>query len=119
MEKTKTFTLFFNLWVAAVVVNSVSHAAGIRGKGLFLILAIYVVILTVPIHYFAFGEFWHQAYNNNEEYQKYSSINQVIALILLIILLVPLNQLALESRKKNWNRLSHNCMLEIKSEKNC
>lgn len=76
--ENKYFYIFLNIWIAAVVVNVVSRAVGVSKKSIFLILAIYVAILGVPLNYLVFGNFWHPTYHYDAEYKKYKSINQEV-----------------------------------------
>ncbi|MCP4489451.1 MAG: hypothetical protein GY820_19380 [Gammaproteobacteria bacterium] len=39
-------------------------------------MAIYVFILGIPLNYLASRNFWHQSYNYEAEYDKYTSVNQ-------------------------------------------
>jgi hypothetical protein len=74
--ENKNIYIIFNLWIALVVVNSVSQAINIHGKDIFKIFAIYVAVQAAPLQYFFFGDFWHQAYQFNDEYEQYQAINQ-------------------------------------------
>lgn len=68
--------IVFNIWVAAVVVSAVSRTFAPGMKNLFLLTAIYLLTVGVPLNYLVFGNFWYQTQNYDAENEKYKSVNE-------------------------------------------
>lgn len=71
----KYYYIIINIWLAAVVVNSVARSHFNNRKYLILTLTVYVVVLGFPLNYFTFGNFWHEAYNYEAEYEPLNEEN--------------------------------------------
>ena len=68
--------LFYNIWIAAVFVTTASRIIGNDKVNVLKILTTYLVLVAIPLQYLTFGAFWHLAYNYEDEYAKYKSINE-------------------------------------------
>lgn len=72
----KYLYLIYNIWMLAVVTYTASHVVGFTSKNVIKCLATYLLILGVPLHYLALGQFWHQSYDYDKNADKYASFNQ-------------------------------------------
>ncbi len=74
--KNNLLYIWFNLWLAAVIVRSMSNAINVRGKRIVFNIVIYFITIGVPLNYLYFGNLWHKSYNADNGAVQYNAINQ-------------------------------------------
>ncbi|VAX01969.1 hypothetical protein MNBD_GAMMA22-2585 [hydrothermal vent metagenome] len=65
----KYYYIILNIWIAAVVVSSVTRVFGNPNRHLFLTFFVYIGVIAVPLNYFTLGSFWYEQYVYKEEYK--------------------------------------------------
>ncbi len=73
--KKKYLYILYNLWLLWVFIRAISCVIKIKRKELVLILSIFLVFISIPLHYLNGGDFWYKAYEESDEYEKYRQIN--------------------------------------------
>lgn len=72
----KYFYIVYNVWMIAVITYATSHIVGFTLRNIVKCLAIYLVVLVVPLHYLVVGQFWNLSYDYDSDLNKYASVNQ-------------------------------------------
>jgi hypothetical protein len=71
----KYYYIIINIWLAAVVVSSISRSRFSEKNYLILTLTVYVMVLALPLNYLTFGNFWNEEYNYEAEYESLNEEN--------------------------------------------